>query len=192
MTKNGTPQRRLDPHAPLVLDTRELGRRPGAMREVQREVPAPAGLGQSDVIAVPAGSPVALDLRLESVLEGVLVTGEVTAGVSGECGRCLAEVNETLHVRLQELYAYPDSTSDVTADDDELSRMRGDLLDLEPALRDAVVLALPLTPLCDEDCQGLCPTCGERLDDLPEDHTHDVVDARWAALSGLTLNTEEN
>ena len=64
--------------------------------------------------------------------------------------------------------------------------MVGDHLDLEPALRDAVVLALPLTPLCDEDCGGLCSTCGERLDDLPEDHSHDLVDPCWAALGALT------
>ena len=80
---------------------------------------------------------------------------------------------------------------------DETARMQGDFLDLEPVLRDAVVLALPLTPLCQEDCSGLCVECGERLDDLPEDHAHGTPDPRWAALQGLTddpnvLNTEEH
>ncbi len=181
---------RLDPHAPLVLDTRELGRRPGSMRALRLVAPAPPGLGLVDLIGVPVGADLDLDLRLESVMEGVLVSGTVTGPLTGECGRCLEPVSSTLEVELQELYAYPDSTSDTTADDDELSRMEGDLLDLEPALRDAVVLALPLTPLCRQDCSGLCAECGERLDDLPEDHGHDVVDARWEALQGLLTGSD--
>ena len=102
-------------------------------------------------------------------------------------------VTETLTVDLQELFAYPDSSTDQTADEDETARMEGDYLDLEPTLRDAVVLALPLTPLCREDCAGLCAECGERLDDLPEDHTHEAPDARWSALQDLlhTRTTEE-
>lgn len=190
--KTGSKQSRLDPHQPLVLDTRELGRRPGSMRELRFTAPAPAGLGLVDLIGVPVGDELALDLRLESVMEGVLVSGTVTAPLAGECGRCLEPVTDELVVDLQELYAYPESTSEDTTDEDELSRMDGDLLDLEPALRDAVVLALPLTPLCDEDCQGLCATCGERLDDLPDDHAHEVVDARWEALSGLLPDSTTN
>ena len=185
-------QPRLDPHAPLVLDTRELGRRPGSMREVSFTAPAPEGLGLVDLIGVPVGAELDLDLRLESVMEGVLVSGTATGPLSGECGRCLEPVSDTLTVDLQELYAYADKhdsragTASAEADDeDEVSTMVGDLLDLEPVLRDAVVLALPLTPLCREDCSGLCAECGERLDDLPENHTHDVVDARWGALAGL-------
>ncbi len=180
---------RLDPHAPLVIDTRELGRRPGSMREVRRTAPAPEGLGLIDLIGVPVGGELDLDLRLESVMEGVYVSGTVTGPLEGECGRCLEPVSDELTVRVQELFTYAER--DVAAsnrgddEDDEVSHMQGDLLDLEPVLRDAVVLALPLTPLCQEDCSGLCAECGERLDDLPEDHTHDVVDARWGALSGL-------
>jgi uncharacterized protein len=190
--KTGSKQSRLDPHQPLVLDTRELGRRPGSMRELRFTAPAPAGLGLVDLIGVPQGDELELDLRLESVMEGVLVSGTVTAALAGECGRCLEPVTDELVVDVQELYAYPESTSEDTTDEDELSRMDGDLLDLEPALRDAVVLALPLTPLCREDCQGLCATCGERLDDLPDDHAHEVVDARWEALQGLLPDSTTN
>jgi len=86
-----------------------------------------------------------------------------------------------LTVPLQELYAYAESD----VEEDEAARMVGDLLDLEPVLRDAVVLALPLTPLCREDCSGLCAECGERLDDLPADHAHDDADPRWSALQDL-------
>lgn len=177
MPENRKPQHRLDPRKPLVLDTRELGRRPGSMREVRFPAPAPEGLGV-EMIGVPEGTEMDLDLRLESVMEGVLVSGTATAPLSGECGRCLEPVGDTLTVDLQELFAYAESD----AEDDEAARMEGDFLDLEPVLRDAVVLALPLTPLCRPDCAGLCADCGERLDDLPEDHSHDAPDPRWAAL----------
>ena len=63
--------------------------------------------------------------------------------------------------------------------------MQGDLIDLEPDLRDALVLALPVNPVCREDCPGLCPECGEAWDDLPADHSHQQVDSRWAALEKL-------
>src|SRR3954454_15616578 len=93
----------LDPRAPLVLDTRELGRRPGSQRELSRTVPAPADLG-IEVLRVPEGSPVELDLRLEAVMEGVLVTGTAHASLSGECVRCLAEIVDEVDVNFQELY----------------------------------------------------------------------------------------
>ena len=177
MPENRKPQPRLDPRQPLVLDTRELGRRPGSMRTLGLSVPAPERLG-GELIGVPPSAEIDLDLRLESVVEGVLVSGAVTAPLTGECGRCLEPVTDTMTVDLQELFAYADSDDQ----DEDVSRMEGDLLDLEPALRDAVVLALPLTPLCREDCSGLCVDCGERLDDLPADHAHDAPDLRWAAL----------
>jgi uncharacterized protein len=171
----------LDPRSPLVLDTRTLPRGPGAMRAVERSVPAPDGLGL-ELIRVPAGESLTLSLRMESVTEGVLVSGRVQAPLIGECGRCLREVSDTLDVAFQELYAYAHSATDETTDEDEVGRMQGDLIDLEPALRDAVVLALPNHPLCREDCPGLCPECGVHWDELPEDHTHRKVDPRWAAL----------
>jgi uncharacterized protein len=151
------------------------------MREVRRQVPAPEALGV-DLIRVPLGSDVELDLRLESVVEGVLVSGTAQVPLSGECGRCLEALSDELVVDLQELFAYAESD---TAGDEETARMEGDLLDLEPLLRDAVVLALPLTPLCRKDCAGLCVDCGGRLDDLPADHAHDAPDPRWAGLAGL-------
>ncbi len=189
MPTNGTMHTHLDARAPLVLDTRDLPRRPGSMREVHRTAPAPADLGL-ELIGVPAGAELALDLRLESVSEGVLVSGTVTAPVEGECGRCLREISETEEVTIQELYAYPDSTTDETTDEDEVSRLQGDLIDLEPVLRDAVVLALPTNPLCREDCPGLCPDCGLRWEDLPAGHNHEQTDPRWAALSKLTAPEE--
>jgi len=180
---------RLDPRSPLVLDVRELGRRPGSMRPLSRSVPAPAHLGV-DVLGVPEGSELELDLRLESVVEGVLVSGTVAATVTGECVRCLDPVRSSVEVDLQELYIHPDRGADDDFPEDEemaaLPRLSGDLLDIEPALRDAVVLALPLRPLCREDCPGLCAECGARLDADPG-HGHEVADPRWAALRGLAI-----
>jgi len=163
------------------------------MRVVTRSTPAPDSLGL-ELIGVPQGAPLDLDLRMESVSEGVLVSGTVTGPVVGECGRCLREVDDTVAVPIQELYAYEHSTTDETTDEYEVGRLQGDLIDLEPALRDAVVLALPANPLCREDCPGLCPECGVPIDELPADHTHAVLDARWAALSQLSktnVDTEE-
>jgi uncharacterized protein len=181
---------RLDPRRPLVLDVRELGRRPGSMRPVRRTVPAPADLGV-ELARIAEGAPLELDLRLESVVEGVLVSGTVTAPVTGECARCLGPVEDRVSVDVQELFAYPDSVTDETADSDEVSHLVGDQLDLEPVVRDALVLALPLSPLCREDCRGLCPTCGETLNELPADHTHEApIDPRWAALAERAGTTE--
>lgn len=168
-----------------MLDTRELGRRPGSQREVSRTVPAPADLGIA-VLSVPEGAPVEVDLRLEAVMEGVLVTGSATAGLVGECARCLEEVAEEISVSFQELYVYDDRDGPPAEEqDDDVSRLEGDLLDLEPVLRDAVVLALPFQPLCREDCPGLCAECGARLADDP-DHGHEpAIDPRWAKLAEL-------
>ncbi len=179
----------LDPRAPLVLDTRELPRRPGALRTVERVVSAPSDLGL-EMIGVPAGAELGLDLRLESVSEGVLVSGTVHVPVTGECGRCLRPISDSVDVNVQELYAYANSVTDETTEEDEIGRVQGDLIDLEPAVRDAVVLELPTNPVCRADCPGLCPECGGLLDDLPADHKHEQVDARWAALSELNREGE--
>ncbi len=171
----------LDPRAPLVVDTRELGRRPGTMRKLTRVVPAPADLG-IDVIHVPAGSDLELTLRLEAVMEGVLVSGRVWGRLAGECVRCLDPLEQDLDVDFQELYAYDgDRSGDA---DEDVRTLEGDLLDLEVAVRDAVVLALPLAPVCTQECPGLCPDCGARLAD-DQDHRHETVDSRWAALHSM-------
>ena len=181
----------LNPRAPLVLDTRDLPRSPGAMRVVERVVPAPKDLGL-ELIRVPAGADLALTLRLESVTEGVLVSAEIHAPLTGECGRCLRAIDDSVDVTFQELYAYEHSTTDETADEDEVGRMQGDLIDLEPEVRDALVLALPTNPVCRPDCPGLCPDCGEPWDDLPADHTHEQFDTRWEALRHLAEQPHRN
>ena len=183
MPENTTPnKRRLDPRGPFILDIRDLGRQPGFMRGVQRRVLAPAKLGL-DVVWVPQDAPLALELRLESVTEGVLVTGSVTAPITGECGRCLDPVSGDFTAEICELFAYPDSLTEETTDQDEVHRVVADLIDLEAVVRVAVVLGLPTNPLCQPDCAGLCPDCGRRLDDVEPGHAHEVIDPRWAGLA---------
>ena len=185
--------RSLDPRAPLVLDTRELGRRPGSQRKKSFSAEAPAELG-IEILGVPEGSTIDIDLRLEAVMEGVLVTGTAQAELVGECARCLERIEDTISVDIQELFVYDDPTHDARGDelDDEVSRLEGDLVNLEPLLRDAVVLALPFQPLCRDDCPGLCVECGARLADDPE-HRHDApVDPRWAALGNVVVEPDED
>jgi uncharacterized protein len=154
------------------------------MREVRRRVAAPDDWAL-ELVRVPSGSAVELDLRLESVMDGVLVSGTVTAAVSAECGRCLDPISSQLAAPVQELFSYqPDP------EDEEAPVVAGDLIDLTGVLRDAVVLALPLNPVCSEDCPGLCPGCGARLADAEPDHHHDAVDPRWAALAALSPTAE--
>jgi uncharacterized protein len=121
----------------------------------------------------------------------VLVSGSATARVSGECSRCLEPLSDTLTVEITELYAYPDSATEASTDEDEVSRVVDDLVDTEPVVRDAVLLALPRVPLCTEDCPGLCPDCGGRRADLGPDHGHETIDPRWAALAQRLGDIEE-
>lgn len=186
--------RKLDPRAPLVLDTRELGRRPGSQRTVTLTVEAPAELG-IEILGVPEGSEVEFDLRLEAVMEGVLVSGTASAELEGECARCLEPIEDDLTIDIQELFLYDDTRgadrSEAGALDDEetdVRRTEDDLIDLEPVLRDAVVLALPFQPLCQDDCPGLCVECGARLADDPDHRHEEPVDPRWAALQDIAEN----
>ena len=181
----------LNRRSPLVFDTTDLGRRPGSMVRVQRTVEAPADFG-TEVIAVPQGAPMELELRLESVVEGVLVTGSVHATATGACVRCLDPVTHEVDGHFQELFAYADRAAhhrEVGANDDETEEhtLEGDLFDLEPVLLDTVVPALPFQPVCRVDCPGLCSECGAHLAGDPG-HQHDVIDPRWSALSALSAD----
>lgn len=179
--------------ASLVLDTHDLGRRAGAMLALAGRAAAPEGLGVGASTVTP-GSGVDLDLRLEAVIDGVLVSGTATVSVVAECSRCLDPIVMPLTVELQDLYLYPDRASDMGShsrgadgtdlgEDGDIRVLDDEAADLEPALRDAVVPELPLVPLCRIDCPGLCPQCGVRLAEDPE-HRHQSIDPRWTALVG--------
>jgi uncharacterized protein len=181
----------------LVFDLRSLSRQAGSARAETRIAVAPADV-RLELAGVPEGSDVELNLKFEAVTEGVLVTGTATAPVTGECARCLGPVTSTVTVSLLELYRYHDDPrhhagkrrkteeDEDPADGDEERFLDGDRLDLEPAFRDAVVLALPMSPLCREDCPGLCVECGAPLAEAGPGHTHDDrIDPRWADLAQL-------
>ncbi|ACQ79863.1 protein of unknown function DUF177 [Beutenbergia cavernae DSM 12333] len=188
----------MDTRSPLVLSTHDLGRRAGSMRTYDLDVPAPDALA-IEVVGVPAGSSMHLELRLESVMDGILVTGSADVALAGECVRCLTAVTDELTVPFQELVYYSDvrdarRRQDDDAEGEQVERyvLTGELLDLEQMVRDAVVLALPFQPLCRPDCPGLCPVCGIRLAEAGPDHAHDETDPRWAALVGLLEDSGES
>jgi len=211
------------PQGALVFDMRSLGREAGSARTRKLTVPAPDHL-RLELVGVPVGADVDLDVKFEAVTEGVLVTGSATAPLVGECARCLAPLATTVTASFTELYLYADERppgSRETRDgrrgydrherhgrhdqhdkrgwydqhdrrgwydeneepDDEERYLDGDLLDLEPAFRDAVVLTLPMSPLCRDDCPGLCVECGVPLAEAGPGHRHEgPPDPRWAAL----------
>lgn len=172
----------LDEQSPFVVDTHDLGRRAGAMKELSLVVPSPEGIDNSSLVLAD-GTSIDLKVQLESVMEGVWVSGSANLDLAGSCSRCLDPIAEELAVDVQEMYRYSDLV-DADEDESDLSLVLDDRIDLEPALRDAVVLAMPIAPVCEDSCLGLCATCGVRMDSDPG-HTHKQVDPRWEKLSKL-------
>jgi uncharacterized protein len=185
---------------PFILNTHDLPRRAGEMKEYQLDIPAHVRIGVP-LIAVPEGDLVELDVRLESVTEGVLASADIYAIAHGECIRCLDPVEVVIDRKIQELYRYEPTNEkgrkkrrddeDVDLEGEEELQMEGDLMDLEIPVIDAIILTLPVNPLCSEECLGLCPDCGEKWENLPEGHAHEVIDARWSGLDGLDFGNSE-
>lgn len=160
------------------------------MLTVNETVPSPSRMGL-DLIAIERGADLDLDLRLESVSEGVLVTGTVHAPTSGECSRCLTPITGEIEIALTELFAYPDSATESTTEADEVGHVVDHSIDLEQPIVDAVGLALPFVPVCSDDCPGLCPQCGVPLATAGADHGHDLIDPRWAKLAAMMPTDDE-
>ena len=185
---------------PFILNTHDLPRRAGEMKEYQLDIPAHARIG-IPLIAVPEGDLFELDIRLESVAQGVLASAEIYAVAHGECIRCLDPVEVVIDRKIQELYRYEPTNEkgrkkrredeDVDLEGEEEHQMEGDLMDLEIPIIDAIILTLPVNPLCSDECLGLCPDCGEKWEKLPEGHAHEVIDARWSGLDGLDFGNSE-
>jgi uncharacterized protein len=173
-----------DPGSPLVVNIARLGRRPGSMFAMHETVASPARIGL-EMIRIASGAPLDLDLRVESVSEGVLVSGTLSAPITGECSRCLTAFTERIDVDLTELFAYPDSLTEATTEEDEVGRVVNDFVDLRQPIVDAVGLELPFSPVCRTDCPGLCPKCGVALATAEPDHHHDDMDPRWAKLATM-------
>ena len=167
---------------PYSLAVYDLMHRPGDYKELTLEFANPEKLGEG-MIAVAESAPVSIDLRLESLHDGILVSGTVDATAVGECVRCLTDVSEPLQVDFQELFAYTkDEAFDFEVHDDHV--------DLEPLVRDSVVLSLPFQPVCRPDCPGLDPETGERLADHPDREPREITDPRWAALADFRASED--
>ena len=153
------------------------------MRERSLDVPAPEQYGVG-AATVKEGTSLEIDIKLEGLHEGILVSAEIESVATGECVRCLDPVSIPVQVEFQELFAY-------SANEAFDFAVRDDHVDLEPVVRDAVVLALPFQPVCRPDCPGLDPATGEKLADNPDRSPREVLDPRWAALEGFTQDTEK-
>lgn len=127
--------------------------------------------------AVPAGEPVEADVDIEAVQGGMAVSGVVRFPWAGWCRRCLAPTGGVIEVAVTETFT-------PGGDGEETYPLAGDVVDLTPLVRDAVVLQLPPAPLCNPDCLGLCPTCGSDRN-LEPCRCVPVSDGRWAALDVL-------
>jgi uncharacterized protein len=168
---------------PFVLPIRDIIHRSGEMREHTIEVPAPAKWGEG-LVSIPEGEPVVVEVRLESVHEGILASGDIDTEYSGVCSRCLTDIAEGLQVEFQELFAYPgEEEADFEVQDDHV--------DLETLVREAVVLSLPFQPVCQPDCPGLDPVTGERLADSAGSQQSEPLDPRWAALQDYTTDHDD-
>ncbi len=161
---------------PFVVNVADLVNRPGARRH-ERVVGTLGHLRVGDA-SVPGDSHVSVDVLLEWVTDGVLASGHVEAAWVGDCRRCLGRVGGDLRVEFRELFE-PDPR------DGETYLLRNDHLDLAPLSREALLLDLPLAPLCAEDCRGLCPNCGADLNRGECRCVAELGDSRWAALDVL-------
>ena len=158
----------------FVVPVNDLTRRPGQMNELELDIELVIPMGQG-AATVPAGKVIELNLRLESVHDGILATGEVDSTAMAECSRCLEPLKLAVEVDFQELFAYS-----LEQEDDFL--VQGEKIDLEQAITDAVVLSLPFKPVCSQDCLGLCPECGVKMAEDPN-HVHQAqIDSRWSEL----------
>ena len=175
----------IDPTDPAVLDVHDF-RRAGEFKRLQRQIvlsDPPA----NPVVAVPPDSPLDVQLLLESVIDGVLVTGEIEYPMRGQCSRCLEPVEGIGQTEFSQLYLW---SAPEIADSEPLPLVEQGFIDITSEVRDAIGLDLPLAPVCSQECPGLCPRCGVRLAEVTE-HRHDDVDPRWAALGELQFDTDD-
>jgi uncharacterized protein len=165
------------------VNLHELPRRAGEMREYALNFPTPESIG-IPLLEIPKGEILDIKFRAESVDDGVLITGAISSTAKGECGRCLDPLVVEIRQNFQELFLYQSRVSENPEEDDDLFSLDGDIADIEIPIRDAVILSMPINPLCEDNCEGLCAGCGEKWSGLAEDHSHESVDPRWTGLAG--------
>ena len=181
-TTSRTPRHGRPAADSLVLDTRVVARTPGAMSSVHRPAVLPCDIGV-ELIRIPEGSQVDLDLTLTFVDEGVLVTGTVSGRAGIECARCLAEFSADVSVELTEMYAQEGTAAADGAEKDEVRLLDGDLLDLEPALVDAFGLEFPMSPTCTGYGHPQCLNADTPAPDGVSGSSEGRIDPRWAGLA---------
>jgi uncharacterized protein len=164
---------------PLLINAAELLRRPGSERRISLS-PTVAELGILDPKFDPDAI-VDVALRLESLTDGIVVDGVLTAPWADSCRRCLAPAHGDVVCQVAELFQH------VVTDPDAFEIV-GDQIDLGAMIRENILLEAPVAPLCRPDCAGLCPTCGVDLNLTTCDCVTAVVDPRWEALSQLKAN----
>ena len=167
---------------PLHVGVAELRRRPGTQREVEVDVEVP-GLELSTA-RVPDGAELHVELVLESLPDGVTATGTIQVPWAAECRRCLRQIDGTAVAQVREVF-------EARPVEGETYPLEGDHIDLEPMVREAALLALPLAPLCGEDCSGPAPDAFPTGSEVTDDHDGPAGDPRWAALDALRFGDEE-
>jgi len=165
--------------APFVVSVVDLLRTPGHRREVKLRGRLP-GLKSVETVVVPDAD-VEVTAGLEAFAEGLVADGLISAPWQAECRRCLSPVAGNVDVDFREVFERQPTEG-------ETYKLGHEEVDLEPLIREAVLLALPLTPLCRSDCEGICPTCGADLNEGPCGCPPAGRDPRWAALDDLHLS----
>ena len=163
----------------LQIDVSNLAAKPGSTKQISSSGPAEgfrSGMGW-----VEDGEPVHVDLLLRSAHDGIEVTGEVWGSLHLSCSRCLEEYEQEFRLKVDEKFYFEPNV----AEEEEGYEVGNEVIDLEPMLRDVVVLSIPMTPVHAEDCKGLCPVCGADLNVTDCRHSEPPVDARWTPLQSL-------
>ncbi|QUY62443.1 Ribosomal protein L32p-like protein [Gulosibacter molinativorax] len=167
--------------SPYAVNVATLINRPGTMQEMQLSITVPERIGEG-MIYFDTGAELEVELRLESLVDGVLATADVSGVLTGQCSRCLQDIEQPWSGNITELYTFENEEGTEYV-------VQQDLLDLEGPIRDAVVLDLPFQPLCEPGCLGLDPETGEKLTEpLPE--PEDIIDPRWEQLKGLLESSD--
>ena len=185
-----------------AVSVAQVASRPGQSKPIDTVFPAPSGIGD-DIVGVREGADVRVVGSFDSIVDGLVFTGRVEAPLTAECTRCLKPIDPDWTVNATLFFPYDAPGADdgrgngeveIIAGEDEAEDVYplssdGAFADMESPLRDTLVEALPLQPLCREDCLGLCPQCGVDLNEDP-DHHHDVTDIRFAALEQFKARLE--
>ena len=180
--------------APLVWNVAGLlTNEPGATRDYQ-VAGATIDLGDDVRLA----DPIEGHVRLARTNRGLIVSADLSTAIEAECSRCLRDIEVPIEISIEE-EALPSIDIHTGAplapepgDEEPLRLTDHHELDLETAVREAILLAEPIAPLCREDCPGLCPVCGERLEEGVHDHPSDDIDPRLEALKGFVASSDQD